>query len=98
VGGFGGGLRYLSSDVTFDCSVWVSTTYDGSGNIDTLQWTEVAIPNLQSSSNWTYYNSGRIALHTYVGNDNFHFAFRYRSTVAAAGTWEIKDVLLEATE
>lgn len=42
-----------------------------------------------AGNNWTFKESGNISLDNYAGK-NINVVFRYRSTSAQAGTWEIK--------
>ena len=78
-------------------SVWVSTKSDGNSiNID--DWTKVEIPaaGYPSGLNWTFIPSTGINLSAYAGKSNIRIAFRYLSSAAdnAAGSWEIKNVLV----
>ena len=57
---------------------------------DGQNWTEVTIPNYPSNSGFTFVNSGDIDLSAYCGK-KVKVAFRYRSTAAKAGTWEVNN-------
>lgn len=57
---------------------------------DGQTWTEVAIPNYPSNSGFTFVKSGDIDLSAYCGK-KVKVAFRYRSTAAKAGTWEVNN-------
>ena len=48
------------------------------------------IPNYPSNSGFTFVNSGDIDLSAYCGK-RVKVAFRYRSTSAKAGTWEVNN-------
>lgn len=54
-------------------------------------WNALAISNYPSGNDWTFVSSGKIGLASYVGS-KIKFAFKYTSTEAAAGTWEIQKV------
>ncbi|MCM1071336.1 MAG: DUF5689 domain-containing protein [[Clostridium] fimetarium] len=56
---------------------------------DGSNWTKVEIPNYFSS--FTFVKSGTIDLKAYAGK-KIRIAFRYKSTAAKAGTWEVKNV------
>ncbi|MDR0618702.1 MAG: choice-of-anchor J domain-containing protein [Bacteroidales bacterium] len=88
--------RYLGPDPTFDCGVYVSTTYNG-GAPNPDDWTKLDWTATNAGS-WDFYTSGRLSLKPYCGESNVYIAFRYRSTETAAGTWEVKNVLIEAVE
>lgn len=78
-------------------SVWVSTKSDGNSiNID--DWTKVEIPaaGYPTGLNWTFIPSTGINLSAFAGKSNVRIAFRYLSSAAdnAAGSWEVKNVLI----
>lgn len=58
------------------------------------EWTKLSFENHVTNSDYTFVNSGKIDLSAYVGG-KMQFAFRYTSSTAAAGTWEIKNVVVE---
>ena len=53
-------------------------------------WTPLTIPTHGTGSTWDFVESGYIDLTAYVGK-NVQIGFRYTSTTAVAGTWEIKN-------
>ncbi len=57
---------------------------------DGQNWSAVEIPNYPSNSGFTFVNSGEIDLSAYCGK-KVKVAFRYRSTSAKAGTWEVNN-------
>lgn len=73
-------------DITKEVSVWAR-----SGDND---WEQLTIQNFPSNNDWTFVNSGKIDLSKFVGKESFYLAFKYTSTDAAAGTWEIKNIEL----
>ena len=79
---------------TEEMTLWVSTDYE-SGLPSTASWTQIVIPTYPGGSSFTFVSSGEIDLASYLGNGNFHFAFKYTSTASAAATWEIKNVLIK---
>jgi hypothetical protein len=54
------------------------------------EWSEVTGYTFPSALGWTFVNSGDIDLTAYLGK-TVQFAFRYKSTSAKAGTWELKN-------
>lgn len=56
------------------------------------EWEQLTIPTYFSS--WTFVNSGEIDLSDYAGQ-KIQIGFKYVSTDSKAGTWEIKNVLVE---
>jgi hypothetical protein len=89
--------RYLGPDPTFDCGVYVSTSYSSGTTPVESDWVKLDWTATNAGS-WTFYTSGRLSLKPYCGQANVHIAFRYRSTETAAGTWEVQNVLIEAVE
>ena len=53
------------------------------------EWQVLEIPYLPAGNNFTYIDSGYIALDEYAGK-KVEIGFRYTSTSQTAGTWEIK--------
>ena len=60
-------------------------------------WEILTIPTYFSGNDWSFVNSGDIDLSDYVGKE-IQIGFRYTSTSDSAGTWEIKNVKVEAEE
>jgi len=75
-------------------TLWVSTDYD-KNNFEETTWKQVTIPNYMTGEDFTFISSGIIDLTEFTGNQNVYFAFKYVSTTAVTGTWEIKNVLLK---
>lgn len=59
-------------------------------NNDGTSWSEVAINEWSSGSDWTFANAS-VDLSAYK-NQVIKFAFKYTSTATKAGTWEIKNL------
>ena len=64
--------------------------------VGTTEWTRLTVPAYPASMSWDFANSGDIDLAAYIGK-KVEIGFRYTSTDAKAGTWEIKNVLTETT-
>jgi len=78
-------------------TVWVSTKYDGT-NFKAEDWTQLTIPDAgyPSGASWTLISSTPISLAAYAKKNNVRIAFKYLSSASdnAAGTWEVKNVLV----
>ena len=80
------------ANVQTNHTLYVSTNYT-SGSPSTATWTQVTIPTYPTGADWTFVNSGNIALPASVlGNSNCRFAFKYLCTTAESASWEIKTV------
>lgn len=73
------------TSITTECTAWVAEA----GSSDWQQLTVSTYP-----VDWTFVSSGDIDLTAYVGK-SIQVAFRYISSDEAAGTWEIKNVLIK---
>lgn len=85
----------IESDRLANHTLWLSSDYQ-EGNPNTATWTQLVIPVMPSGSNWTYVNSGSMNIPQQFLTDNTRFAFKYLSTTGTAGTWEIKNLGLNA--
>ncbi len=83
------------STIESDHTLWISSDYQ-EGNPNTATWTQLAIPVMPSGNSWTFVNSGSIHIPQQFLTDNTRFAFKYLSTTGTAGTWEIKNLGLNA--
>ena len=66
-------------------TLWISTDYT-SGDPNLAHWTQLAIPTYPAGTNWTFVNSGEIALDAYIGK-SVKIAFKYISTASSSATW-----------
>ncbi len=78
-------------------TLWFSTNYvDGEPSAAT--WTQATIPTYPAGNNWTFVNSGNIAIPAEFLAKDMRFAFKYVAATASEGTcWEIKNVVLNAS-
>lgn len=78
-------------------TIWISTKSDGN-SINPDDWNKLEIPaaGYPSGLNWTFIPSTGINLSAYAGKTNVRIAFKYLSSAAdnAAGSWEVKNVLV----
>ncbi|MDR0364419.1 MAG: DUF5689 domain-containing protein [Bacteroidales bacterium] len=77
-------------------TVWCSID-DNGFDFSSATWRQLTIPNYMSGEDWAFVASGRIAIPDEYLDKNIRFAFKYTSSNATAGTWEIKDVVLKGT-
>lgn len=54
-------------------------------------WTKLLIPVWPGTANWTFVNSGAMDISSFAGK-KVQLGFIYKSTLAGADTWEIKNV------
>lgn len=71
-------------DMLSEATVWAKKFED-------TEWTKLTIPTYMTGNDYTFVNSGDIDLKDFLGS-NMQFAFKYVSTTAAAGTWEVMNV------
>lgn len=74
------------SDMQADCSVLVST--------DRQDWTPLTVEGWPEGNSWTFYDS-TANLSAYAGQSQVYIAFRYTSSDIKAGTWEVRNVVVE---
>lgn len=74
------------SDMQADCSVLVST--------DRQNWTRLTVEGWPEGNSWTFYDS-TADLSAYAGQSQVYIAFRYTSSDMKAGTWEVRNVVVE---
>lgn len=74
------------SDMQGDCSVLVST--------DRQNWEPLTVEGWPEGSSWTFYDS-TADLSAYAGQSQVYIAFRYTSSDMKAGTWEVRNVVVE---
>lgn len=85
----------IEADRLANHTLWVSSDYVD-GNPNTATWTQLVIPVMPSGNSWTFVNSGSMNIPQQFLTDNTRFAFKYLSTTGTAGTWEIKNLGLNA--
>ena len=72
-----------------EATLWISENY-ASGDPTTASWQQLIIPTYMTGVDWNFVNSGEINLDAYAGK-NIRIAFKYTSSLTAAGTWEVKN-------
>ena len=58
------------------------------------EWSQHEIPTYMAGNDYVFVNSGNIDLKDYIGG-KMQFAFKYVSSTEAAGTWEVKNVIVK---
>lgn len=94
---FAHAARYFA-DIKNEVTVWVSSNYV-SGLPATATWTQLTTKAFTDPGSWPAVlpTSGEISLTAYAGK-KIKIAFKYISTDAKAGTWEIKNFLVQQGE
>lgn len=79
--------RNKNVDLTSLCGVYVKEEGGDWQQLEIATW----------PTNWTFVSSGEIDLSAYAGN-KIQIGFKYSSTAAATGTWEIKNLKVEEAD
>lgn len=87
--------RYFGN-LAAEATVWISENYEG-GLPSTANWTQVVTNPFFDPGAWTFSNSQKISLTAYCGK-KINIAFKYISTSTKAGSWEIKNFLVNDGE
>lgn len=87
--------RYFANVAT-EATVWLSENYEG-GLPSTATWTQVITNPFFDPGAWTFTNSQKISLTAYCGK-KINIAFKYVSTASKAGSWEIKNFMVNNGE
>lgn len=77
-----------------DLTLWVTNDYKGSYGAST--WQQLTIDPYTDNNSWTWKDVTIDVPKAYVGAKTV-FAFHYKSTASAYGTWEIKNLHITAT-
>jgi len=88
-------LRYFA-DPKNEATVWVSSNYVD-GLPATATWTQLTSKVFSNFADWTLASSGEISLTAFAGK-KVKVAFKYVSTATKAGTWELKNFLVQEGE
>lgn len=84
--------RYFDALPT-DATVWISENYQ-TGEPTTATWTQLVTPPFVNATAWDFISSGEIDLNPWV-KKKIRIAFKYTSTTTRAGTWRIKNFLVQ---
>lgn len=86
----------FATNINEEAKVFVSTNYAGTGDPNEADWTQLTGFSRSAGDSWTFVDTGEINLSAYDGQ-TIYVAFKYTSTTAVAGTWEISRMLLTAS-
>lgn len=89
-------VTYRFSNTKQETTIWISENYTEGAAPNTAEWTNLNVSQVNSST-WDFLNSGQISLTKYIGK-KVNIAFKYLSTTSSAGTWEIKNFLVQSGE
>ncbi|MFV0392365.1 MAG: endonuclease [Paludibacteraceae bacterium] len=72
-------------------TVWISNDFHYGDPADAT-WTQLTIPTYPTGNDWTFVESGNIAIPAENCKSNTFIGFKYVSTASASSTWEIKNL------
>lgn len=84
----------FAGDPSEELTLWVTNDYKGS--YDASTWQQLTIDPYTDNNSWTWKDVTIDVPKAYVGAKTV-FAFHYKSTASAYGTWEIKNLHITAT-
>lgn len=88
--------RYFANPLS-EATVWVSENYVDDQSPAAATWTQLLTDPFTDPGDWTFGSSGEISLTAYAGK-NIRIGFKYISTTAKAGSWELKNFLVRRGE
>lgn len=71
-----------------NCTLW--------GRVKGGDWQQITIPEYTKNDSWNFASSGTIDLSAFDGKV-MQFAFKYVSELDKSGTWEVKNLVMQAT-
>ena len=77
-------INKINGDKTHDMTLWVKES-------KVSEWTQLTIAEYPAGTDWNFVSAGVMDLSAYKGK-KMQFAFKYVSSTASCGTWEIKNV------
>lgn len=87
--------RYFGN-IAEEATVWVSENYVD-GLPATATWTKLTTPAFTDRGDWTMVSSGEISLTAFAGK-KIKIALKYVSTANKAGSWQLKNFLVQEGE
>ncbi len=88
--------RYFA-DVSNEATLWVSEGYKTDSLPSAVKWTQLKTSSFADPGSWVFGNSGQISLTAFSGK-KIRIAFKYISTAAKAGTWEMRNFYVQKGE
>lgn len=89
-------VRYFANPAT-EATVWVSENFVDDQLPSAATWTQLVTEPFTDPGSWTFGPSGEISLTAYAGK-KIRIGFKYISTTAKAGSWELKNFLVRKGE
>lgn len=80
----------------YPLKVYYSLNYTGAGNPNNADWTELTVPNLPATLDWTFAPSGDIDLSA-INGTNVYIAFKYTCATTEVPTWEVDNIVIKGT-
>jgi len=88
--------RYFAN-LSTEATLWVSENYVTGASPSTAAWTKLETEPFSDPGSWTFGSSGEISLTAFAGK-KIRIAFKYISTTSKAGSWEVKNFLVQKGE
>jgi len=88
--------RYFAN-LSTEATLWVSENYVTGVSPATAAWTKLDTEPFSDPGSWTFGPSGEISLTAFAGK-KIRIAFKYISTTSKAGSWEVKNFLVQKGE
>lgn len=89
-------VRYFANPAT-EATVWVSENFVNDQSPSAATWTQLVTEPFTDPGSWTFGTSGEISLTAFAGK-KVRVGFKYISTTAKAGSWELKNFLVRKGE
>lgn len=88
--------RYFAN-LSTEATLWVSQNYVADASPATATWTKLETEPFSDPGSWTFGPSGEISLTAFSGK-KIRIAFKYISTTSKAGSWELKNFMVQKGE
>lgn len=89
-------VRYFANPAS-EATVWVSENFVDDQSPSAATWTQLVTEPFTDPGSWTFGTSGEISLTAFAGK-KIRVGFKYISTTAKAGSWELKNFLVRKGE
>jgi hypothetical protein len=89
-------VRYFANPAT-EATLWVSENFVDDQSPAVATWTQLVTEPFTDPGSWTFGTSGEISLTAFAGK-KIRIGFKYISTTAKAGSWELKNFLVRRGE
>lgn len=89
-------VRYFANPAT-EATVWVTDNFVTDLSPADATWTQLITEPFSDPGSWTFGTSGEISLTAFAGK-KIRIGFKYISTTAKAGSWELKNFVVKKGE